>query len=452
VITLSAGINSLNPDDYVYVDAGIAVERTAIGASAAVYKGLVLQDLSKDYGLSLINTTQCVPVMQSNPIQCQPGGNVTVVSDHNLTVISADGDCLYHAYYPSRNLALDSAMVNSMCVTGFNSNSNKTESIGLATIVFGAFTDPEGKTPFASHLARALNDENKTVGLAGGSTYAVTCTVNPRNSFDYRMVTLDLQAIERKNGSKYAYYLSGGEPCTPVQETISNTLFVTAAVANHNLVRENFGLSGYFSTVRSIAGFDRGPPYAFANSRNALEDSLGLVAALAVSSLQISGANVSANALEDHGGSAYAVVEATRLGTDKLEALLLLIPPVGSFVILAYLVAKSFRDDRGPRGREHGNMLKDKRPRRYAAESVYELMLLGSLHSRDGQDSRSSTPGMDIKGEQASVREIGDLDSSSSEQLLPADAYSENTTDLGTVGIPALDFQVEFSWETAVGT
>lgn len=404
-MALSTGINTRNPDDYVYVDSGVAVQKTAIGAPAAVYKSLVLQNLYTDYGLSLVNTTQCVPVMQSNPVQCRPAGTLKVLSDNRLYAKSADGMCHNNVSYP-RNFTRDSVMNNFMCANYKNATS---ESIGLATIFFGALNDPTGGHSFAVDLAGTMNDPNETARLPR-STYAVTCTVNPRKSFVYRTVTLDLQAIKKRTYSGYAYYLSGGDPCTPVHETISNVLFATAATANHNLVMEGAGVDYYFSAIHNVAGLNRPAPYAFSNSRNALEDILGLVAALAVSSLQTSGpgygGNVTADAREGHGGSAYAVAEAARLGTDKLEALLLLIPPFGSFLILGWLFIKNLHQDQGPGAREYKNLLKDERPQLYVAESLSELMRLGRFWGLNGKDAR------------VSGHHIGDRSAHGSEQFL----------------------------------
>lgn len=67
-------INSDNPDKYVYVDAGVAVDRSAMGTSAQIYRGRPFQKLDGKHGQFLRSTSQCVPVMSSNPVTCKPGG------------------------------------------------------------------------------------------------------------------------------------------------------------------------------------------------------------------------------------------------------------------------------------------------------------------------------------------------------------------------------------------
>lgn len=79
-MALAASINVINSDDHVYVDSGVAVERTAMGAPVTLYEGAALQDSSEHYGHALVRTTQCVPVMTSNPVRCQTGGETRIVS------------------------------------------------------------------------------------------------------------------------------------------------------------------------------------------------------------------------------------------------------------------------------------------------------------------------------------------------------------------------------------
>jgi hypothetical protein len=67
-------INSKTPNEYAYVDAGVAVNHTAMGASSHLFRGSVFQKLSEKYGQDLKSTSQCVPVMTSNPVHCIKGG------------------------------------------------------------------------------------------------------------------------------------------------------------------------------------------------------------------------------------------------------------------------------------------------------------------------------------------------------------------------------------------
>src|ERR1700685_3411252 len=80
---LSGNINPASPQKFAYADMGVAVHPSAIAAPSSIYSSQpngsrALEILLQSYGTSLLNTTQCVPVMQKNPIQCNPGGTAKV--------------------------------------------------------------------------------------------------------------------------------------------------------------------------------------------------------------------------------------------------------------------------------------------------------------------------------------------------------------------------------------
>ncbi len=90
---------------------------------------------------------------------------------------------------------------------------------------------------------------------------------------------------------------------------------------------------------------------------------LGLIAALGVSQIPVVGSGASHRL---GGASAEAIVQATRLGTDKQEVLVLLVPLLSSLVILVSLFVLSFREDWKPGGEEFRDKLRSERPERYA--------------------------------------------------------------------------------------
>lgn len=370
---LAAAINTVDPHDYAYTDLGVLVDRTAMGASAAVYNGSVIQEASSKYGQSLNYTTQCVPVMTTTPFQCKPGGaELEVISDHELRITSTTlgGNVSFVEGY-SRNFTRDSAMIGLVTVSS-------SQAIGGIVFYIGGYTDPEGQTPFANYIAQTVNDPDPSAGTEGGSTYTVSCLVNPEKSFEYRTVTLG-------RNSDRVPYLFGGETCTPTTPTISNKLFVTVAAGVSHLLN----VDNYLATLMNIAGGDRGPPYAFNNSKNALEDSLGVLAAMAVSRIPMDG-GVVADAVGD---PAYATVQVTRLGSESSEILFLLIPPICSLFILAYLFKQSFQAGWQPGGDLYRGLPKSERPRQYAAETLVQLLSLreASLSRVDSLDLSSAT-------------------------------------------------------------
>lgn len=374
---LSENINTINPSAYAYADQGVAVEPAAIGAPISIYSSQpnvsqALDGLLTDFGTYLLNTSQCVPVMSKNPIQCKPGGSLIINSangQNSLTAISADGSCNGTLPFYFNNVTTDNVMWNFMC-TGSGD-----DSIGKGTMVLS------GTASYGALLASAINDRGGAPEtLPHEYTYTVTCDVNTQDVFSYRTVTLGLQGAENVSQSSYGRVLSSSGECTPVEPVISNILFATAAAANWQLLSQNIGADGYFDMLSLIAGNWRQPPYAFPNSQNGLEDALGLVSAMVASRVNNSGRFVPAEATaQGRYGGASAQVLATRLGTGKKEALLLLIAPVGSALILGYLILRSCSvSGLGLNERRVSDTFAADARYRYA-ESIRELMLLGGL-------------------------------------------------------------------------
>ncbi|PTD02251.1 hypothetical protein FCULG_00012108 [Fusarium culmorum] len=287
-----SNINSESPDKYAYVDAGVAVDWLAMGALAQLYRGTAFQKLDQKHGQFLRSTTQCVPVMASNPVTCKKGGGKLRVGD-NAKSLYFVSDSPTYGPKPIRRLV-------EFAARSFN------ESSGM------------GETLFAKDLARTINDPNKTAGTEGSATYVVTCEINPLKSFEYRWVTLDLPASKTANltGIAYSRRLSGGKKCVPDKQTVGNVHYVAATTSMYNMVMENYGLDGYFSTVHRVAGEDRGRPYAFNNSKNGLEDALGVIAALGLANMPLDDPVV-ANSVGNK-GNAIAVIEINQLGGNQL--------------------------------------------------------------------------------------------------------------------------------------
>ena len=220
-----------------------------------------------------------------------------------------------------------------------------------------------------------MNDLNGNVTVTPGYTYAVTCTVDTSDVIFYRRVTLTLQGSSNTSDTSFARTLSSsGEECHPVQPIISNILFATAAAANWQLLSQNMGIVGLTDSLGQATGNWRKPPYAFPNSRNPLEDSLGLVAALVVSRVNNSGRYVPT---EESTGE-YAYVQATRLGTRKREALLLLVPPVATTIVFLVLMFVSFRNEQSHYNSRISPPCSDREDSRPYTESLQRLIQLGT--------------------------------------------------------------------------
>jgi hypothetical protein len=336
---LAYGINPISPQQCAYTDKGVCIDPSAIGAPVTIYatpsEGIFnthLGSLIRSTASNVKSTTQCVPVMTSNPVSCQAGGSLRL-GTNSLTVISADGSCNI-----TGALATDPAQGNTMaselCTRG---------AVGQTTILFGATGGYAGWLGLSVGDIKAWEEGNRTANADNFSLhYAVTCTVDVRPTYTFRNVTLypwnkadytdgwlviaeDLQECDY--GSEY-------------DTTDMNGLFAVAATSSWQLLVQNLGQDGWFQTLSSLANDQFSEPiprstFAFANSKNGLEDVLGLVAALVGAYMNNTAVAVPAS----------AIVTNTRVGSGEWYAGILVLPPIGAAIVLAVL---AFQVARGP--------------------------------------------------------------------------------------------------------
>lgn len=123
---------------------------------------------------------------------------------------------------------------------------------------------------------------------------------------------------------------------------MTDVLFSISAVSSWQPLGENAAIGGWFNSINQVTtvggnGFGlplsesvRSPPWAFPNSQNALDDVLGLVAALVSSRIPLNAT------LTETTGS--ALVEFTRIGTGKPFSTFFAIPSVFSFLLICYFM------------------------------------------------------------------------------------------------------------------
>jgi hypothetical protein len=374
-VSSASGINWKHPNDYSYLDKGVAVHKSAIGAPSTIYNGTDLVNAANKYKNYLLSTKQCVPVMVSNPVQCRPGGSTVITSDSTLRVTDDLDACPADVTFCHRSTSKDALMGTQLCAMP-SKKAQEPDSIGVAVMTIGAISDSihYPSNNWASDLARLVDYDFPQSSYL--HNYTVTCTVDARQSFDYRWVTLMQKASNNLSSVPTSFYLSGGDPCTPKHPTIGNHLFVNAATANWQMLQQGFGLDGYIATLAGITKQKRKGPYAFNNSKNALEDTLGLISAVVVANLGINGGNVSAEA-EGPNGNTTMIIEATRLGSDSWWTLFFIIPPLGCAVSLLWLIAQSEKHEWAPGGKGFRGRPYAERPGYYAGESIIELISIG---------------------------------------------------------------------------
>ncbi|KAF3930624.1 hypothetical protein ABW19_dt0205550 [Dactylella cylindrospora] len=314
-------INTFDSSLFAYMDAGVAVHRSVIGAPRTIYspETFIAPDLNRvldEYRSSVVSTRQCVRVMARNPISCRPGGTI-IWTKPWLNVSSDDGLCNSWRQFTSDgwdhyNNAGGGVMQKTMCAH---------DEIGRGTIVVGA----EGG--YAHWLAVSVGDTEGAPPTAAGEVYVVTCTVDTRDVFEYREVSLLLRNKDTSQTRYMRFLNSTGNSCSG--PPIIRDVIATAASANWQTLLQQAGADGWWDLVWQASGNGRSAPYAFEQSTNALEDVLGLVTAMVTARM---------NSTTTRTINSTAVVQATRIGDGEVSSVAFAIPSLLAVVILLILI------------------------------------------------------------------------------------------------------------------
>jgi hypothetical protein len=317
-------INWYDANLYAYMDAGVAVHSSALGTPRSIYSPEItfapdLDRMLNTYGDNIISTRQCARVMVRNPISCHRGGTI-IWKKPWLNISADDGQCQDYRQFTSDefdhyNSAGGGVMLKTMCAH---------HEIGQGTLVVGA----EGG--YAHWLAVSMNDLEHAPPTAAGSTYIATCSVDARDVFEYREVVLQLRSNDASQTRFMRLLNATGQPCKG--PPIIRDVIATAASANWQTLLQQAGADGWWDLVWEAASGShspRPPPYGFAQSKNALEDVLGLVAAMVTSRM---------NSSVTHIVNSTAAVKATRVGNGDYFSLAFAIPPVLVLFILLGLL------------------------------------------------------------------------------------------------------------------
>lgn len=321
---LMNGININDPTLYAYSDDGVAIQSSAIGAPITAYNpehaGYGLQAIMSRFERNINTVSACVPVMVRNPAKCVPGGILSWPDDGSIMKVTAsDGSCprTVNTTKPPDEFI---AIISRICNVG---------QVGQSKVVFGA-----SNGNYAQWLATAVGED---IGPSyAGQTYAVECDLDARDAFEYRNATLQIspRTTSSNPGTQnlaFTRVLSANEPCTPPSNLpVAEALAATVAMGPYFPVYEITATGWFQSLVNVISSTGdyghspknsiRGPPFAFNDSQNALEDVLGLVGALAGSRAVL---NMS---LVESTGSAEVVF--MRVGSGKTFAIVFAMVPL----------------------------------------------------------------------------------------------------------------------------
>jgi hypothetical protein len=184
------------------------------------------------YGSNVVNATQCVRVVVSNPVSCHRGGRLNfTTSERGPIVTSDDGSCTVTS--EANDPAKYGLMAKQICAMGKK---------GQATIVLG------GTFAFARLVVVAINYPNRPTedtDVSYGYTFAITCNVDARNAFRDREVTLSLQDSKQIQQTNLGRQLTGGDKdCRSFNLDQNLGLVGTAISANWQGLAQNDGIDG----------------------------------------------------------------------------------------------------------------------------------------------------------------------------------------------------------------
>jgi hypothetical protein len=297
-----------------------------------------------DYSPYLQSASVCFPVFDKNPVQCTSFGTVSV-SGSEVSV--AAGSCNISRSVFGVDPKTQGATASGACTPG---------KVGQAKLVIGSVNS---HAPF---LAAAMNES----AAAPSRSHAILCEVDIAPAITYRKVTFH-DLTKDQNYHEHDSVIAAGEECTPhllpplidttawirpdetLSTLLSNSTLAAGAAATGPLLSENAFDDGWWDTLWEIVKkksytYDDYKSYTkeyltFNNSRNSLEDALGLVTAMVFAAKLGNSYSVWDVALS--GGKIEA--SALRVGSSNTWALVYIVPEVWSVLLLGYLLWRKGR-------------------------------------------------------------------------------------------------------------
>ena len=353
------------PTGYAYTVAGIPIHPSAVGTpfkygggGRGFYSTFGIRLQAPDFRHAI----QCLPIVTKSPVQCRTGGNVTTQRT-NVTVTTRDCNITTPIY------KVDPFKTGATALGACTGN----REIGKATVVIG------GVNKHASILARTIGDNDGVVAPSQGQppSYSAICDVDIAPSLGFKRVIfshIDSKSVEshidvrrpKLYGATFAVS-SDGSSCTPRSSTkhgtshkidmktiANNSTLATGASASWSLLVENEFKDGWWPTLYQMTRVHNGTKtsssdnFVFGNSRNALEDALGLTSAAALS-------NFWANAYGDNGRdlnftSGSLTVTGSRVGPGGTWALIYAVPEIWAIGTMVWLLR--IKQKEGSKGRK----------------------------------------------------------------------------------------------------
>ncbi|KAK6535907.1 hypothetical protein TWF281_000158 [Arthrobotrys megalospora] len=352
--------SAIDKDGYAYAVSGVGVTRSSIGVPYDAHNGPAGFDkVFWETGMTqqdrniLQDSTQCLPVFIANPAKCRRAGKI-ITGKNNIT-IQLDENCSASTPVFGADLTSDGASASGFCVDG--------KSLGKITYLIGSINSHAGL------LAAAISD----FPAVNTKSYSVACDVDIVSAVGFRDTTISRNykpphesSINRENSNlnTLAEYTITSPSKERASSSCSNTSYVpiwnpdnkpgvvltpgalaVGAGAACPLFTQNRYNNGWWDTLHRAVK-DRGPSsYAFGDSKNALEDVLGLVVGVSVGqyigSAQPPISTRDAPMVINRGGSARVL--GYRIGSGSRWGLIFIAPHVWVVVVLSFLLIKRLR-------------------------------------------------------------------------------------------------------------
>ena len=305
------------------------------------------------------SVTGCLPVFVSNPVRCETAGNVTTQGDitqpdsgQNITVAAGTCNATIAAY--STNKDFPDLLSLGFC-TGDSVNT------GQAEIVVGGMQD------VGAAIALLLADFPASVNYTNTSSYSALCKIDIKAALGFRQVTFMLEDstdFSQLNRGILAY---GGETCVPdikgysmprgyTNASIPDSILAMAALstmtgpmvseggADEAWLREIIDVQHLRAVYSKDNSGEKQGNFAFNNSKNDLEDILGMKIALIMGDQLGNGPyHNGSDSAETTVFGGFITAKGMRVGTKDPWALAYVLPPLFSISLLSYLLWRRTR-------------------------------------------------------------------------------------------------------------
>ncbi|KAE9365694.1 hypothetical protein N431DRAFT_487642 [Stipitochalara longipes BDJ] len=297
----------------------------------------------------------CLPVLISNPVRCETEGNVTL-QDNGQNITVAAGGC--NATVAAFSTNADYADLLSI---GFCTSDSVNQ--GQAEIAVGGMQD------IGAAIALLLADFPAYENSTNTTSYSTLCKIDIMAALGFRQVTFILEDstdFSQLNRGILAY---GGESCIPdvrrgpagrensnATNILNSILALTVeSTMTGPMVSEGGTQEAWLRDIidaqhlRAVYSKDNSGEkqgnFAFNNSRNDLEDILGLRIALAMGDQLGNGPyRNGSDSAETTVFGGIITAKGMRVGTKNPWALAYVLPPLFSITLLSYLLWKGTRD------------------------------------------------------------------------------------------------------------